>query len=209
PVLHRVSLRVARGEVVAVLGANGSGKSTLIRAVLGLVRPSAGSVRLFGVPAPASRQRHRIGYVPQRVGAGSGVPATVGEVVRSGRLAGRGPLALWRPAHRAAGARAIATGGLAGKGAGPGAALSGGPRPRRSAPGGGPVAARWRCGAPPTGPRCRGPSPPWAWPARPPSRAPPSPAGSSSGYPSPGRSAPSRNCWSWTSPPPGWTPPAS
>lgn len=130
PVLHRVSLRVARGEVVAVLGANGSGKSTLIRAVLGLVRPSAGSVRLFGVPAPASRQRHRIGYVPQRVGAGSGVPATVAEVVRSGRLAGRGPLALWRPADRAAVARAIATVGLAGKAAEPVAALSGGQQQR-------------------------------------------------------------------------------
>jgi len=130
PVLHGVSLSVAPGEVVAVLGANGSGKSTLIRAVLGLVPLTAGSVVLFGTPAPAPRQRHRIGYVPQRVGAGSGVPATVMEVVRSGRLAGRGPLALWRSADRAAVTRAIETVGLAGRAGDPVSALSGGQQQR-------------------------------------------------------------------------------
>jgi len=130
PVLHGVSLSVAPGEVVAVLGANGSGKSTLVRTMLGLVPLTAGSVSLFGTPAPASRQRGRIGYVPQRVGAGSGVPATVTEVVQSGRLARRGLLALWRSADRAAVARAIATVGLAGRAAEPVSALSGGQQQR-------------------------------------------------------------------------------
>jgi len=45
-VLHDVSLRVAAGETVALLGTNGNGKSTLIRCVLGMVRPSAGRVTL-------------------------------------------------------------------------------------------------------------------------------------------------------------------
>lgn len=90
PVLRDVSLTVTAGEVVAVLGANGSGKSTLIRAVLGLVPLGTGTVTLFGVPQRRFRQWHRIGYVPQRLGAGSGVPATVREVVASGRLARRG-----------------------------------------------------------------------------------------------------------------------
>ncbi|MER6596279.1 ATP-binding cassette domain-containing protein, partial [Micromonospora purpureochromogenes] len=76
PVLRDVSLTVTAGEVVAVLGANGSGKSTLIRAVLGLVPLAAGSVALFGTPLRRFRQWRRIGYVPQRLGAGGGVPAT-------------------------------------------------------------------------------------------------------------------------------------
>jgi zinc transport system ATP-binding protein len=90
PVLHAVDLWMPAGETVAVLGANGSGKSTLIRAALGLVPLAAGQVTLFGVPLRRFRQWHRIGYVPQRIGAGSGVPATVREVVAAGRLARRG-----------------------------------------------------------------------------------------------------------------------
>jgi branched-chain amino acid transport system ATP-binding protein len=43
-----ISLRVAAGEIVALVGANGAGKTTTLRAALGLVRPSAGVVRVFG-----------------------------------------------------------------------------------------------------------------------------------------------------------------
>jgi zinc transport system ATP-binding protein len=86
PVLAGVDLRIEAGEVVAVLGPNGAGKSTLVRAVVGLHPLSAGTLELFGTPAAKLRERHRVGYVPQRVGATSGVPATVHEVVLSGRL---------------------------------------------------------------------------------------------------------------------------
>jgi zinc transport system ATP-binding protein len=128
PVLRGVSLTVRAGEVVAILGANGSGKSTLIRAALGLVPMSAGTVRLFGTPVRRFRQRHRLGYVPQRLGAGSGVPATVGEVVTSGRLARRG----WRhrPGPDQAVARAIAAVGLTGRTDDPVGTLSGGQQQR-------------------------------------------------------------------------------
>ncbi len=48
PVLRRVSLHVAPGEVVAIVGANGAGKTTLLKTVTGLVRPSGGSISLRG-----------------------------------------------------------------------------------------------------------------------------------------------------------------
>ncbi|MEV0726403.1 metal ABC transporter ATP-binding protein [Micromonospora purpureochromogenes] len=130
PVLRDVSLTVTAGEVVAVLGANGSGKSTLIRAVLGLVPLAAGSVALFGTPLRRFRQWQRIGYVPQRLGAGGGVPATVREVVASGRLARRGVLRPPGRADREAVEAALRAVGLADRAADPVATLSGGQQQR-------------------------------------------------------------------------------
>jgi ABC-2 type transport system ATP-binding protein/ribosome-dependent ATPase len=62
-----VDLSVSAGEVVGLLGANGAGKTTLVRLLLGLERPTAGSVAVFGAP-PSRRTRRRIGYVPQGLG---------------------------------------------------------------------------------------------------------------------------------------------
>ncbi|WP_330296321.1 metal ABC transporter ATP-binding protein [Streptomyces sp. NBC_00503] len=87
PVLRGIDLAVRRGEVVALLGANGSGKSTAVRAVVGQVPLSAGELSLFGTDFKRFRDWSRIGYVPQRTTAASGVPATVREVVSGGRLA--------------------------------------------------------------------------------------------------------------------------
>jgi zinc transport system ATP-binding protein len=129
-VLRDVSLDLPAGQVVAVLGANGSGKSTLIRAVLGLVALSRGEIELFGQPRRRFRQWSRIGYVPQRLGAGSGVPATVGEVVASGRLARRGVFRLPRQADRTAVRIALEDVGLAGRIGDPVTTLSGGQQQR-------------------------------------------------------------------------------
>ncbi|MFD1322937.1 metal ABC transporter ATP-binding protein [Micromonospora sonneratiae] len=130
PVLRDVSFTVAPGEVVAVLGANGSGKSTLIRSILGLVPLNSGSIDLFGTPLRRFRKWWRIGYVPQRIGAGSGVPATVAEVVASGRLARRGILRPAGAADRAAVAEALEQVGLADRAAHPVTTLSGGQQQR-------------------------------------------------------------------------------
>ena len=92
PILDGIDLAIEQGEFVALIGANGSGKSTLLRLLLGLARPGAGAVRLFGVDPGHLRERWRIGYVPQRAVLSSSLPATVEEVVASGRLARRG----WR-----------------------------------------------------------------------------------------------------------------
>jgi len=89
PIVRLVDLRVAPGEFVTVLGTNGSGKSTLIRGCLGLVPLASGTVELFGTPVGSLRQWWRVGYVPQRPTATSGVPATVREVVATGVLARR------------------------------------------------------------------------------------------------------------------------
>jgi ABC-2 type transport system ATP-binding protein len=65
--VDRVSLEVAPGEVVGLLGANGAGKTTLIRMLLGLLPATTGAVLLFGEP-PSRRTRRRLGYVPQGLG---------------------------------------------------------------------------------------------------------------------------------------------
>jgi zinc transport system ATP-binding protein len=132
-VLRGIDLTVRRGEVVAVLGANGSGKSTLIRTVLGLVPMLAGSISLFGVDRAGRemrRQWRRIGYVPQRLGAGGGVPATVAEVVSSGRLARRGLLRPGRGVDRTAVEEALSAVGLTERASAPVGTLSGGQQQR-------------------------------------------------------------------------------
>ncbi len=60
--VHDVSLRVERGSVVAFVGPNGAGKTTTIYALLGLLQPDRGSVRLFGDPAGSLAARRRIGF---------------------------------------------------------------------------------------------------------------------------------------------------
>ncbi|WP_310963022.1 metal ABC transporter ATP-binding protein [Nocardioides terrisoli] len=91
PILRHIDLAVQAGEVVALLGANGSGKSTLVKTVVGLHPTTSGEVQLFGVPLRSFTDWQRIGYVPQRSTIAQGVPASVWEVVASGRLARRRP----------------------------------------------------------------------------------------------------------------------
>jgi branched-chain amino acid transport system ATP-binding protein len=69
PIVDRVSIRARRGEITAVVGPNGAGKSTLIKAVAGLIRPTAGRVFVEGreVTGQATEKlvRGGIAYVPQ------------------------------------------------------------------------------------------------------------------------------------------------
>jgi zinc transport system ATP-binding protein len=113
-VVDGLSIAITGGEVVAVLGANGSGKSTLVRGILGLAQRQAGSIEAFGMPISQLRDRWRLGYVPQQNTLARGIPATVREVVASGRLSHTRP---WKRASAADHARvrdAIALVGLAG-----------------------------------------------------------------------------------------------
>lgn len=98
PVVTGASLVVRAGERVALVGSNGSGKSTLVRGLLGLNDHLGGGAELFGTPLGRFRQRHLLGYVPQRNTVSATVPATAAEIVTSGRLP---RLGLWgRPGRQ-------------------------------------------------------------------------------------------------------------
>ena len=86
--LEDVSLTVACGDFLAVLGPNGSGKTTLIKVALGLVEPAEGTVRLFGrAPQDLGKDWSRIGYVPQVSLIDPRFPIRVLDVVLMGRYA--------------------------------------------------------------------------------------------------------------------------
>ncbi len=60
-----VTFSVERGRIFGVLGPNGAGKTTTIKCALGLIRPSRGSVSIFGKPPTDSEAKRRIGYMPE------------------------------------------------------------------------------------------------------------------------------------------------
>jgi manganese/zinc/iron transport system ATP- binding protein len=83
PVLYGVDLAVPTGRLVGIMGPNGAGKSTLIKAIMGIIPPVAGWVKIFG--EPAHRNLTRVGYVPQRESVDWDFPVNVMDVVLMGR----------------------------------------------------------------------------------------------------------------------------
>ncbi|TAN35815.1 metal ABC transporter ATP-binding protein, partial [Patescibacteria group bacterium] len=87
-VLENLSFTVRKGEYLGIIGPNGGGKTTLIKIILGLLQPTSGTISLFGKDRHDFKEKYRIGYVPQRITqAEKSFPATVFEVVRTGRIA--------------------------------------------------------------------------------------------------------------------------
>jgi len=102
PALWDIDLNIPPGVMAAIVGPNGAGKSTLLKSVLGLLRPNAGHIRLFG--QPYAEQRRRVGYVPQRSSVDWDFPTTALDTVTMGLY---GQLGWFRRPGRAERARAV------------------------------------------------------------------------------------------------------
>lgn len=100
-VLNDVSFTVKNGEFIGVIGPNGSGKSTLMNLIIGKLKPSSGQIYILGKSAQSFKQKHLIGYVPQRsFSFNISFPASVSEVVEMGLYASIGLFKKLNPQHR-------------------------------------------------------------------------------------------------------------
>ncbi|MDX9881129.1 MAG: metal ABC transporter ATP-binding protein [Prolixibacteraceae bacterium] len=82
--LENVNLTVSEGDFLGVIGPNGGGKTTLLKAILGLVKPSSGSIRFYFKKSDTNA----IGYLPQINQIDKKFPISVLDVVRSGKTNG-------------------------------------------------------------------------------------------------------------------------
>ncbi len=81
-VLSDINLNVKHREFLAIIGPNGGGKTTLLKLILGLLKPNAGTIEVYGSrPEKAS---HKIGYVPQDININQSFPITALDVVLMG-----------------------------------------------------------------------------------------------------------------------------
>jgi zinc transport system ATP-binding protein len=85
PILDRVDFDIKEREYLGIVGPNGGGKTTLLQAMLGLLKPTRGEVKIYGKSAEDPRARESVGYVPQTfLGQKFTFPITVEEVVATG-----------------------------------------------------------------------------------------------------------------------------
>jgi manganese/iron transport system ATP-binding protein len=83
--LRDASFSLTGGSICALVGVNGSGKSTLFKAIMGLLHPAAGSVRISGKPVREALRQNLIAYVPQAEEVDWSFPVSVWDVVLMGR----------------------------------------------------------------------------------------------------------------------------
>lgn len=105
PVLRSVSFDIPRGKLVGIVGPNGAGKSTLLKAMLGLINPNGGSVRIYG--KPVEQARAEVAYVPQTEAVDWDFPVTVFDVVLMGRYGRLGMFGRPKASDRRAALRAL------------------------------------------------------------------------------------------------------
>lgn len=130
PVLKDITLSVPRGSFLGIVGPNGSGKTTLVKLLVGLARPQQGQVLLFGKDQGQFKDWAKIGYVPQKTPSLSTFPATVREIVATGRTPLRGLFRFHNRSDRRHVEEAIALVGLTKVADRPVSQLSGGQQQR-------------------------------------------------------------------------------
>jgi len=127
-VLEAVDLSVGEREFVSLVGPNGGGKTTLLKLILGLLEPTAGRVRVFGLPPREARAR--VGYMPQHAHVDPRFPVSVMDVVLMGRLSAGPTVGPFRRRDRQAAREALRLVELQDLARRPFADLSGGQRQR-------------------------------------------------------------------------------
>ncbi|MFH1620877.1 MAG: metal ABC transporter ATP-binding protein [Patescibacteria group bacterium] len=96
PVLADVTFKIHAGDYVGIIGPNGGGKTTALKLILGLIKPVSGNVRIFGQTAGELTEPALLGYVPQHAAHTSiNFPATVKEIVESGRTPRKKIFSFW------------------------------------------------------------------------------------------------------------------
>ncbi|MBI4039111.1 metal ABC transporter ATP-binding protein [Candidatus Daviesbacteria bacterium] len=81
-VLENINLQIQKGDYLGIVGPNGGGKTTLLKCILGLLKPTKGTIKLLN--------QDRIGYVPQKVNFDPNFPSTAKEVVGMGMYGKKG-----------------------------------------------------------------------------------------------------------------------
>ncbi|MDY6997099.1 MAG: metal ABC transporter ATP-binding protein [Actinomycetota bacterium] len=89
--LRDATVTLHSGRVCGLVGMNGSGKSTLFKAIMGLVRPDSGTVRIHGSGPSPARKAGLVGYMPQSEAIDWAFPLAVRDVVLTGRYGHMGP----------------------------------------------------------------------------------------------------------------------
>lgn len=85
PALTDVNFTIAQNTKLGILGPNGGGKSTLIKLILGILKPTTGSVKVLGQTPAQARKQALIGYLPQRIEADLDWPISVRETIALAR----------------------------------------------------------------------------------------------------------------------------
>ncbi|VVB89526.1 Cobalamin import ATP-binding protein BtuD [uncultured archaeon] len=90
-ILEDINLEIKRGEFLGIIGPNGAGKTTLLKIMLGLIKPTSGTIKLFGEDIHHFKDWYKIGYIPQHaLNYDANFPVNVFEVVSMGRFSKKG-----------------------------------------------------------------------------------------------------------------------
>lgn len=89
-VIKDVTLKIHKGDYVGIVGPNGGGKTTLLKLMLGILKPNAGTIRLFSCDIKEFKDWSKIGYVPQKTYTEMNFPVSVEELVAMGRYGKQG-----------------------------------------------------------------------------------------------------------------------